>query len=134
MSALLFAGNIQSYIPENFASGSTFALFLMSTLPGLLLLVVKCVVATLLLQARTWDMLKLLRWIMVADLSADVLAAAIDGAYFPDNVALTSLSLVSDLIWLIYLFRSIRVRHVFLSHDWETAVDSLHPLKLKTAT
>jgi hypothetical protein len=79
-------------------------------------------------------MLKLLRWLMVADLSADVLAAAIDGAYFPDNVALTFLSLVSDLIWLIYLFRSIRVRHVFLSHDWETAVDSLHPLKLKTVT
>jgi hypothetical protein len=125
MSALFFAGNIQSYIPENFASGSTFALFLASTLPGLLLLVVKCVVATLLLQARSWDMLKLLRWLMLADLSADVLAAAIDGAYFPDNVALTFLSLVSDLIWLIYLFRSIRVRHVFLTHDWETAVDSL---------
>jgi hypothetical protein len=134
MSAVFFAGNIQSYIPENFASGSTFALFLASTLPGLLLLVVKCVVATLLLQARTWDMLKLLRWLMLADLSADVLATAIDGAYFPDNVALTFLSLVSDVIWLIYLFRSIRVRHVFLSHDWETAVDSLHPLKLKTVT
>jgi hypothetical protein len=134
MSAVFFAGNIQSYIPENFASAGTFALFMTSTLPGLLLLIVKCVVATILLQARTWDMLKLLRWIMVADLFADILAAAIDGAYFPDNVALTSLALISDLIWLTYLFRSSRVRHVFLSHDWETAVESLHPLKLKTAT
>ena len=71
---------------------------------------------------------------MVAELSADVLAAAIDGAYYPENVALTSLALASDLIWVAYLFRSSRVRHIFFSHDWETAVDSLYPLKLKTAT
>jgi hypothetical protein len=94
----------------------------------------KCAVATLLLQVRTWDMLKLLRWIMVADVSAGVLATAIDSAYFPDNVAITSLALVADLIWLVYLFRSSRVQHVFLSHDWEMAVESIHPLKLKGAT
>ncbi len=35
MSAVFFAGNIQSYIPENFASAGTFALFMTSTLPGL---------------------------------------------------------------------------------------------------
>jgi hypothetical protein len=134
LSAVFFATNIQSYIPENFTSTTTFALFLASSLPSLLLLVMKCAVATLLLQARTWDMLKLLRWIMVADVSAGVLATAIDSAYFPDNVAITSLALVADLIWLVYLFRSSRVQHVFLSHDWEMAVESIHPLKLKGAT
>jgi hypothetical protein len=49
-------------------------------------------------------------------------------------VAITSLALVADLIWLVYLFRSSRVQHVFLSHDWEMAVESIHPLKLKGAT
>lgn len=134
MSSVFFVINIQSYVPENFESTSTCSLFLLSAVPSLLLLVVKCAVATLLLQARTWDMLKLLRWIMIADLAADIIATGIDGAYFPDNMAITLLALVSDLIWLGYLFRSNRVKHIFLTHDWEQAVQSIHPQKLATAT
>jgi hypothetical protein len=134
MSSVFFVVNIQSYIPENFESTSTYSLFLLSAVPSLLLLVVKCAVATLLLQARTWDMLKLLRWIMIADLAADIIATGIDGAYFPDNMAITLLALLSDLIWLGYLFRSNRVKHIFLTHDWEHAVQSIHPQKLAPAT
>ena len=134
ISAVLFAANIQSYVPENFDSSSKFALFLASTVPGLLLFVVKCAVATLLLSARTWDMLKFLRWVMVAEFSANVLATMIDAAYFPDNVALNFLTIIPGLIWLAYVFRSTRIRHIFYLHDWDVAVNSFHPLKLKMAT
>ena len=134
LNAVLFAANIQSYVPENFDSPSKFALFIAGTVPGLLLFVVKCAVATLLLSARTWDMLKLLRWVMVAEFSADVLATGIDAAYFPDNLALNFLTIIPGLIWLAYVFRSTRVQHIFYLHDWDVAVNSFHPLKLKMAT
>ena len=134
ITGVFFAINIQSYVPENFDSASKFALFLTSTVPGLLLFVLKSAIATLLLSARTWDMLKLLRWVMVAGLSADILATVIDAAYFPDNVALNFMTIIPGLIWVAYMFRSTRIRHIFYLHDWDVAVNSIHPLKLKMVT
>jgi hypothetical protein len=71
---------------------------------------------------------------MVAELAAAALGAAIDAAYFPDNLALSFLTIVPDLLWLAYFFRSTRIRHIFYLHDWDMAVNAIHPLKLKMAT
>ena len=134
ISAAFFAMNIQSYVPENFENRTQFALFLASSGPGLVLFAVKCAIGTLLLSARTWDMLKLLRWVMVAELAADGLGAGIDALYFPDNLPLSFLTIVPNLLWLAYFFRSTRIKHIFCLHDWDVAVNSIHPLKLKMAT
>jgi hypothetical protein len=134
LSGVFFAVNIQSYVPENFENLRTFGLFLASAVPGLVLYVVKTAVATLLLSARTWDMLKLLRWVMVVEFGAAVLAGVLDAAYFPDNLGLSFLTIVPDALWLAYIFRSARVKHVFQLQDWDAAVNVIHPLKLKMAT
>jgi hypothetical protein len=134
ITGVFFAINIQSYVPENFDSSTKFGMFLASAVPGIVLYVAKCAIATLLLSARTWDMLKLLRWIMAAELVADVLATVIDANYFPDNLPLNFLTIIPGLVWLAYMFRSVRVRHVFYLHDWDTAVNTIHPIKLKVAT
>ena len=131
ITAVFFAMNIQSYVPENVESTRTFSLFLASIVPVQLSLVAECAVATLLLSTRTWDMFKLLRWVMVAGVAAAVLGTGIDAIYFPDNLPLSLLATASDLLWLAYVFRSKRVRHVFCLHDWDSAVNSIHPLKLK---
>ncbi|HKE87608.1 MAG TPA: hypothetical protein VKB50_27815 [Vicinamibacterales bacterium] len=133
LTALVFAASIQNYVPENFDS-SQHMLWLASNVPPLLLFACKCSVATLLLTARTWDMLRLLRWVMVAELLAAVIGMGIDVAYFPDNVALGFLTVIPDIIWLAYMFRSTRIAHVFKLQDWAIAVDTIHPLKLKAAT
>ena len=130
VSALLFGVNIQSYVPENFGSTSQFALFVASAAPSLVLFVVQCAVATLLLSARTWDMLKLLRWVMIAEIGAAALGAVIDAKYFPDNLAFSLLIILPELLWMGYFFRSARVKHVFCSHDWEVAVNSIYPPKV----
>ena len=75
-----------------------------------------------------------MRWVLVAELAADLLGAGIDAAYFPDNLGLSFITITPDLLWLAYIFRSKRVRHVFDSQDWGVAVNSIHPLKLKIAT
>jgi hypothetical protein len=134
LSAVFFALNIQSYVPENFDSPRQFVLFLASSVPGLVLFAVKCAVGTVLVSARTWDMLRLLRWVMVAELAADGIGAVIDGFYFPDNLGLSFLTIVPNLLWLAYFFRSARIRHIFRLHDWDVAVDSIHPFKVKMAT
>jgi hypothetical protein len=87
-----------------------------------------------LLSARTWDLLKLLRWVIAAEVVGAIVSTGIDAVYYPDNVALNFLTIVPESLWLAYLFRSVRVRHIFQSHDWELAVNFIYPLKPKAAT
>lgn len=134
LAILFFWGNIQSYVPENFESGSKYPLFLASVVPGLFLLLIQCAVATLLLSVRTWNMLTLLRWILLASVLASVSGLIIDVSYFPDNVGMSVIALIPEALWLAYLFASRRVRHVFKLHDWDLAVNSIYPPKLKVAT
>ena len=137
MTALFFSLNIQSYVPENFDSTKKYLLFLASAVPDLALYLVMVGVGTILLSARTWDILKLLRWVIAISVLVKIVAAAVDVTYFPDSLDLnflSYLSIVTESIWLAYLFRSTRVKHVFKSHDWETAVNSIYPLQPKIAT
>ncbi len=130
----LFVTNIQSYIPENFDSREKYLLFLLSTVPTLMFFLIQLAVGTILLSVRTWDLLKLLRWVIIAEIAAAIVSTAIDAAYFPDNVGLNFLTIVPESLWLAYLLRSVRVKHVFQTHDWEIAVNSIYPAKPKIAT
>ncbi len=134
MSSAFFAMNIQSYVPENFDNREKYLLFLVSAVPTLIFFLLQLAVGTILLSVRTWDLLKLLRWVIVGEIAAAIVSTVIDAAYFPDNVGLNFLTIVPESLWLVYLFRSVRVKHVFQTHDWEIAVNSIYPAKLKMAT
>lgn len=134
LSCVLFATNIQSYVPENFDDTNRYLLFLASTVPGLILFLFQVFVGTMLLSVRAWDMLKLLRWITAAEIFAAIASTAINAEYFPDNLVFNFLTIASASIWLAYLFRSARVKHVFQAHDWDIAVNLIHPQKVKIAS
>jgi hypothetical protein len=134
LTALFFSINLQSYIPENFDSHTKYLLFIISTVPAIILVLIQVGIGTLLLCVRTWDLLKLLRWLIAAEIALACLSTAIDASYFPDNVALNFLTIIPQSLWLAYLFRSKRVKHVFKSHDWEIAVNSIYPPELKAVT
>jgi hypothetical protein len=134
MTSAFFAMNIQSYIPENFDEKEKYLLFLASAVPTLILYLIQLAVGTILLTVRTWDLLKLLRWAIIGEIAAAIVSTAIDAVYFPDNVGLNFLTIVPESLWLAYLFRSARVKHVFQTHDWEIAVNSIYPAKPKMAT
>jgi hypothetical protein len=108
MSAAFFAMNIQSYVRENFDTGNLFALFLASIIPSLLVLLVQVVVATMLLSFRTPDMLRLLRWTLVAQVLVIAVGLAIDAKYYPDNLVLSVVFFVQETLWIFYLFKSAR--------------------------
>jgi len=129
MTALFFSMNIQSYVPENFDSSEKYFLFVSSAVPTLILYLAQLVVGTMLLSVRTWDLLKLLRWLIAAEIVAAIVSTVIDVNFYPDNVGLNFLTIVPESLWLGYLFYSVRVKHVFQTHDWDIAVNSIHPVK-----
>ncbi len=127
VTGLLFGTNIQSYVIENFESSEKFYMFLLSVVPTLTFLLAQLAVGTILLSARTWDLLKLLRWLIGATVLAELLSIVINIKYYPDNLMFNFLTLVPQTGWLAYFFNSKRVNHVFKTHDWDTAVNFIHP-------
>ena len=127
MTAIFFSTNLQSYVAENFEDSHKFYLFLLSVVPSLILYLAQITVGTILLAVRTWDVLQLLRWVTAGQVAAAILSIVIDSNYFPDNVWLNFLTLIPESLWLGYLFGSARVKHVFKSHDWDVAVNAIHP-------
>jgi hypothetical protein len=121
-------------VPESFDDANRYYLLLVSVVPTLVLFAVQLAVATMLISVRTWDLIRLLRWVMVAGLIADTLGLIIDLKYFPESLAFDFLAIVPAILWLTYFFRSQRVEHVFRLHDWETAVNAIYPTKLGLAT
>jgi len=123
VSIAMVAGlNIHSYVPENFSGQSKlFYLFLLSAVPGLLLLFFEVAAASYLLSLKTWDLVVLLRRVLIASALAETVGLVVDAKYFPDNVALGMLSFVPHLLWIGYFYRSERVKRVFKTHDWQAA-------------
>jgi hypothetical protein len=134
MTVLFFSIGFQNYVPESYDDPRKYHLFLVSIVPVLLLFSAQLAIATMLISIRTWDMLKLLRWTIGAELIAAVIGAMIDVAYFPDSLIFDFFTIVPEVIWLVYFFRSQRVEHVFMSHDWDTAVNLIYPPKVTLAT
>jgi len=121
--ALVFGMSIQNFLPEYFGSTQRYLLFLVSAAPSLVLLGVQCVIATFLLNARRWDLLVLLRYAIGATLAAELIGFGIDLFYFHDELSLflDVYSIIPTFVWFLYFIRSVRVRKVFKTHDWETA-------------
>jgi len=132
MTAVFFVMNFQSYVPENFDHPATYYWFLASVVPTIVIFLLQVAVATILISVRTWDLLLLLRGLIVAQVVAAGVGVIIDVKYFPDNVALgIFMTLVPESLWMAYFFASKRVKHVFQAHDWDTAVEAMHSTHTK---
>jgi hypothetical protein len=132
LTIVFFSMNFQSYVPDNFDDPSRYYLFLGSAAPTIVILALQAAVATIMISVRTWDLLRLLRWLIAAQVVAASIGTLIDIKYFPDNVALgIILTLTPEILWLAYFLKSKRVLHVFKSHDWDLAVNSIYPSQTK---
>ena len=93
----------------------------MSGAPGVLLLFVHAGAALILLTVRTWDVLQLLRRIVVTQVAFMWFGVVIDGIKFQSDLPLDLLGAIQTTAWLLYLIRSQRVERVFKYHNWEQA-------------
>jgi hypothetical protein len=129
VSLLFFWMSFQSYVPESFQDPKLYHLLLLSTVPTLIIFCIEVIVATMLLAVPTWDMLRLLRGLILVQLIFAMLGLAIDLWRFPDSTFFDGYTIVLSSIWLAYFFFSKRVAHVFRIHDWESVVGRIYPMK-----
>ena len=129
LSVFLFYRDFQTYVPENFASHPATHRWLMAaSVSTIVILALQVAVATLLIVVRSWDMLQLLRILLIAQFFAHLGALVVDVSYFPNSIPFRVGGLLSLSFWIAYFFVSERVCHVFKVHDWETAVETIHPM------
>ena len=108
----------KNYSPSNWHESSLYTLFLLSTLPAEIVLLVEAVVGAVLLQNRTWRLVNILRGVLVARLLFGLLSIAIDKSHFPSGLTPRSAEVILSTIWLLYFSTSTRVKQVFKTHDW----------------
>ena len=133
VTLLFFAVAFQSYVPESFDNAGLYHFFLWSTLPTLLLFATQVVVSTMFLSVRSWELLKLMRWVLAFQLVACLLAMIIDARKFPDNLFFDVWNAIGPAVWSLYFYRSKRVKHVFRTCDWDVAVEEFYPLSPSAA-
>ncbi len=129
LTTVFFCVNFQSYVPENFTRHpERYYWFVASAVPSLVIFALEVAVATILISVRTWDLLRLLRGLILAQVVAAFVSLTIDAKFFPENVPLSlTLMMIPYSCWLAYFYLSKRVKHVFQTHDWDTAVETIYP-------
>jgi len=75
-------------------------------------------VAIALLRTMEWEWVLRLRILFIAMVITRLIALAVDIVMFSNLVFRETLALIMELALLAYLFRSERVRRVFLTKDW----------------
>jgi hypothetical protein len=120
MTAIFLAIGVKNYLPATWnGQHLLYSLFLASTLPGIAAQICLLIAAIALLRARNWEWVLRIRSILAADILVTVVGLLIDASFFPDNLLLGAYSLIFPVIFLPYMYRSKRVRRVFLSKDWQ---------------
>ena len=113
-STLSLVATVAQYHPARQRS-----LALMSTVPDALMWLAVAAICVMLLKTRDWRWVISLRAAISLKIVVGFISAAIDSRCFPDNVTLDVAMLILLAIFLVYLFFSRRVHHVFTTKDWE---------------
>ena len=124
-TVLFFVLSFSAYVPEAARTPHEYHLFLLTALPSILLFFAELILGTMLLAVRSWDLLKLLRTLMLVQIAVGLFGAAIDVRLYRSNLVFDALSVITGTFWSLYFFRSRRVQSVFKRHDWPLVVDTV---------
>ena len=117
--------SFQNLLPSTWAANpSLYPLFLLSTLPTVIIGPVQLVVSEMLRRSREYRFVRALRTVLWIELAAAGVGTVIDWAQFPDNLPLDALSFIWPAVWLPYFYRSTRVTRVFKTKDWLAPIPS----------
>jgi hypothetical protein len=121
MTMAFFAISVHNYVPEAYDDPKSYALFLLAVLPDIAAFVLQIITGTLLLNAKTPNLLSMHRRVLifctaigVAEIGLSVYRDTVDGDF------LSIIGTIQLIIWTLYFYRSQRVKQVFVTHDWET--------------
>jgi hypothetical protein len=119
ISLLVGLAAYENYLPSTWVENqSLYPLFLLSAVPGIVILPIQLVVAERLRKSRDVRFVRSLRTVLWVQLAAAVVGAVIDYAQFPDNLPLDVLAVIWPSVWLPYFHMSKRVKRVFETKNW----------------
>jgi hypothetical protein len=111
--------SFHNYLPTAWAAQpNLYPLFLLSTVPGVVVVPVQLVLAERLRLSRDYRHVHTLRVVLWADLAAAIVGTVIDARFFEQNLGFDILALIWPCIWLPYFYVSKRVVRVFRTKDW----------------
>ena len=120
-SMLFISPLISNLSPDNWDDMFKYSMFIISTVPSLVMSIIVLVISTLLLKNKNSKYLKILRQSLVFQVVFGLIAVSIDCLYFadiPSNLFFDGLALCGSIVWVIYFARSSRVQKVFVERSW----------------
>lgn len=120
-SLLFLPATLSNLRPSEWDSTKLYVLFIISTVPVVLLIAAEVYAATKLLVQRTEANVRILRKVLLALASASGIAFGIDLSFFEDELTLFSdvVTFVFAAIWLAYFSKAKRVQLVFIEGKWD---------------
>lgn len=120
LAGVLTAMGASNFEMARWDSAKLYVWYLLSLVPALAAQAWEVIVATQLLRNRTAQNLERMRTATTAVLVTAAVALCIDIAYFDQAVTLMMdiLGLFFAIVWFAYFRRSLRVKAVFVDHNW----------------
>jgi hypothetical protein len=130
LTVLLTVPYIRYFNPTLWARTDLYVWYLFSTCPAFIAQVAETFIGTRMLSRRTEAGVRALRFSIGALFVTTAISWIVDLKFFEDGGAESTGTTVMDVmtlafsaIWLAYFYKSIRVRRVFIEHNW-TYVDA----------
>lgn len=121
-SIIMTFAAIDNYTPGSWDTISLYVLYLLTTVPGDLLLLAQVIVISLKLipeERRDWKSINLFRLLLLASLFFSIVSLVVDLYFFPDAVAFAVFGIAFPVISLLYFSTSKRVRAIYLYKNFE---------------
>ncbi len=118
---------LHNYNPGIWHDQFSYLLFIISTIPEIVVLLCLVGVSMGLLYYRDWKWVLRVRVILIAYVVCGVVGGLIDYYYFAENIPLDIYGLIFPSLSLAYFYVSKRVKHVYMTHDWSSSHASLSP-------
>lgn len=107
--------------PSDWPDKTLYLLYLASTIPSNVVLIIEVIFATRLLlkKKRTLSNVNILRYILIAAAVFNLIGVVIDAKYFEDSIILSVWGLITSIIWCMYFYFSKRVLWVLVENRWD---------------
>jgi hypothetical protein len=133
-AVIITAVSYKNYLPSTEYDTFLYILFLTTTIPGTILFILQLLIAEKMRKGRSEYFLRVLKYVLWADLTLSAASTLVDMRYFPDDIFFDALALIWPSIWLPYFYLSKRVKGVFITKTWLVDhTESSKELEQKTA-
>ena len=124
ISIALIVPSLSNYNPLEWDDKFHYFLFIITTIPGEILLLAQVLLSIYLLskKRRDWKHIEILKKVLFADVVFSAISIPIEVSLWPVSVFFSIYSAILSLIWFFYFRKSVRVQYVFKDKLWNPEI------------